>query len=454
MGLMAPALYAQEPAPLATPAPPQVAVLRWDGEDAQRGLSSVIEADLRRGGRVQTLPAAAQFEDSKDPQRLDLQRWRDLGVQHLLLGSVFRGRQGGLVLRYFLIDTSSGARELAYDMPEVGPRQLRAVTHEVADMVFESLTGLLGESNSKLAYVSATGKGSDHRYELYICDADGFDPRLVARSRDPIFSISWSPDRNTLAYASQDRDERALYIQTISTGQIRKLVGKPWLPNALAWSPDGRTIAASCSYEGDPELCLIDVHTAAVRRLTESKGIDTEPRWSADSSRLVFTSDRDGSPAAYSLALSEHQAAEPAQRLTPAGVWATSPALTPDQKWLIYTGREAQRPRIATLHLADGVSSWLGTEASSSMPRVSQTGRRVAYVRNDQGQASIAFLELQTGQTEVTPLKADYIVDLAWSPLHIIDWSHAAPPVPPQDPSKAAVVDGPSVRAEHRGSAR
>src|SRR3546814_15919287 len=64
----------------------------------------------------------------------------------------------------------------------------------------------------------ATGIGPNTQYALMVADADGFNPQVVVRSREPLLSPAWSPDGRRLAYVSFEHGNSAIYIQEIRTG--------------------------------------------------------------------------------------------------------------------------------------------------------------------------------------------------------------------------------------------
>jgi TolB protein len=138
-----------------------------------------------------------------------------------------------------------------------------------------------------------------------VADSDGYNPQVVARSRESLLSPSWSPDGRKIAYVSFESGNSQVYIQDITTGS-RQLVAahKRGINGAPAWSPDGSRLAVALSYVGNPELFVINLATRAETRLTNSLSIDTEPTWSADGQSLYFTSDRSGRPQIYQMSAS------------------------------------------------------------------------------------------------------------------------------------------------------
>jgi hypothetical protein len=88
-----------------------------------------------------------------------------------------------------------------------------------------------------------------------------FSSVLVTTSRDKI-DWQWSPDGKFLAYLSEppERENPALFIRAVDTGQTRELQPKPLLLKWLMpWSPDGRTLSVKAVgnfRSGTPEGAL------------------------------------------------------------------------------------------------------------------------------------------------------------------------------------------------------
>ena len=82
---------------------------------------------------------------------------------------------GGYRIEYELFDTARPTERLLGQVFARAPaQQLRDVAHQIADAVYQKVTGIRGAFYTRIAYVSARGLGKGARYSLMVADSDGF----------------------------------------------------------------------------------------------------------------------------------------------------------------------------------------------------------------------------------------------------------------------------------------
>ena len=179
--------------------------------------------------------------------------------------------------------------------------KLRKVAHQISDIVYSKLIGKPGAFDTRISYVTVQGGVGNRKFLLQIADADGFDPKTILSSKEPILSPAWSPDGDMLAYVSFEKKRSIIYVQNIWSGERRMISKHPGLNSAPSWSPDGRSLALTLSKDGNPDIFIYTLNTRNLRRLTRHTAIDTEPSWSPDGRMIVFSSGRAGAPQVYQI---------------------------------------------------------------------------------------------------------------------------------------------------------
>ncbi|HEX7972511.1 MAG TPA: Tol-Pal system beta propeller repeat protein TolB, partial [Thiobacillus sp.] len=307
------------------------------------------------------------------------------GADAMVVGQVAALPNGRIEVRFRLLDVIKQT-QLAGFSYQITPGQWRATGHQIADIVYEKLTGIPGAFGSRIAYVQKQGK----RYELRVADADGQNPRMVVRSGEPVISPRFSPDRTRLAYVSFEDKKPVVYVQSLQDGSRRKVAAFKGSNSAPAWAPEGRRLAVVLTRDGASQIYLINVDGSGLSRLTQGGDINTEPVFSPDGQTVYFTSDRGGSPQIYRVAAS---GGDP-KRVTFSGSYNVSPAISPDGRFLAYISREDGRFSVALQELATGQTRVLTDTARDESPSFAPNGQAVLYATVQGGRGILGTVSL------------------------------------------------------------
>jgi len=264
-------------------------------------IADVMRNDFNRSGKFRALAKSEIVESPSKGADIRFATWRLLKQDYITVGRISDAGNGLVKVDYELWDVNKQQNLLAQSFTApVG--DLRGVAHQIADQIYEKITGVRGAFWTRIAYVTAVGLGNNTTYSLIVADSDGYNPQVVARSRESLLSPAWSPDGRKIAYVSFESGNSNIYVQDITTGS-RQLVEAhaKGINGAPAWSPDGTKLAVSLSYVGNPEIFVLDLATHKETRLTNNLAIDTEPDWSPDGQSIYFTSDRSGRPQIYKM---------------------------------------------------------------------------------------------------------------------------------------------------------
>src|SRR5262245_5902393 len=230
----------------------------WQGSGAPAfDVAGVVGADLASTGRFAPLPTRDMVSRPTQAQQVNFQDWRLLEVSYLVIGTLAETTPDNFAATFQLFDVVQGQSLTAFRL-EAARADLRRVSHRVADMVFEKLTGFPGAFSTQIAYVSESRQPDGSKiFRLIVSDQDGENASKVAESSQPLLSPSWSPDARRLAYVSFEGGVSGVYIQTLRTGTRERVSARAGVNSAPTFSPDGRMLALVLSRDTGN----LDIHT-------------------------------------------------------------------------------------------------------------------------------------------------------------------------------------------------
>lgn len=391
--------------------PIAVIPFQWIGTNrlAEADISGIVSSDLARSGKFSPVAEKDLLAKPQRPEDIHFKTWRVAGVDHLVLGSVQMVSQGRFKVEFRLFNVYRGEQVLGYSFNATSAT-LRTTAHQISDLIFEKLTGLPGAFNSRIAYVTSSGKPL--QYRLQVADTDGYNPQTLLTSKEPIMSPVWSPDGSRLAYVSFESGTSAIFIHDIKTGTRDEIASFEGVNSAPAWAPDGSKIAMTLSKEGNPDIYVFALGNKSLRRLTRHWAIDTEPAWMPDSRSLVFTSSRSGKPQLYELAL--EQGARP-QRLTFEGNYNASASVSPDGKVIAFVHGANNSYKIAVLYKDTRAMQVLTDGPLDESPDFAPNGAMILYASQDRGKAVLAAVSTDGRQKQRLALSDGEVREPSWA---------------------------------------
>ena len=398
------------------PVPIAIVPFGWQGSGgaAPFDLAAVITADLGNSGRFAPLPTSDMVSRPTEPSQVNFQNWRLLETDVLLIGRIVEDGVDRYTIVFQLFDVLRGEQLLAFRVARAGA-ELRETAHQIANMVFEEVTGIPGVFDTRIAYVTETGEGDAREYRLIVADADGENARIIAESPQPLMSPAWSPDGRRVAYVSFEGNQSAIYLQTLRTGNREVVSRRAGVNGAPVFSPDGRQLALTLSLDGNLDLYTLDLATQVLRRITENPAIDTEAVWSADGRSLFFVSDRAGGPQIYRT---EAVPGSRAERLTFEGRYNTRPRLSPDGRQLALIHRDASNnDRIATFDIDTGLLQVLTDGRLDESPSYAPNGAVIIYATRAGRQGVLASVSTDGRVRQQIAAAAGEVREPVWSPF-------------------------------------
>jgi TolB protein len=384
-----------------------------EGFAAPEDISAIIESDLASSGRFAPLEKRDLVSRPHEGQEVNFADWRLLRADGLLIGKVSSQDGQTYQVQFQLYDVYKSEQLLGkrYTIPASG---LRNLGHQIADLVYEALTGEKGVFATRIAFVTEiTNADGSKRFVLQVSDADGANPRTVLQSTQPILSPNWAPDGDRLTYVSFENGNAEVFVQELRTGRRNAVASFRGLNSAPAWSPDGTQLALTLSKNGNPEIYVLTLATGKLARVTHnSQAIDTEPVWLPNGREIIFTSDRGGRPQIYKVDADGGRA----ERLTYEGNYNASPDISPDGRLMAMVHAENGKFRIAVQDLKTGTVQVLTDSRSDESPTFAPNGRMILYATEQGGKGVLASVSVDGRIKQRLGESGSDVREPAWSP--------------------------------------
>jgi len=361
-------------------AAPPLLVLPGTSPELVGDFQRTLDADLEVAAPIAVLDPRLYSLVEDDPRSSVLhQRWRSIGAQFLLTGSIVRAG-GQLVIEARLVDLVSGEFAFAKRY-RAGLSTGQVVAHTLANDLVQVFTGRPGPFLSRIAFISDRTGDS----ELWLMDWDGSNPTQLTKHGSIAVGPVWASNGGQLAFTSFLRGGPALFLLTPQEGYLRLLWDKGGVNSSPSFSPDDRRIVFASSQEGNVDLWVIPVEGGDATRITTARAIDTQPAWAPNGRQVAFTSTRSGSPQIHLM----NADGANVRRLTFEGEFHDEPTWSQDGTRIACTTKVGGRFQLATIDAVDGRRMVISAPGNNESPCFSPDGSMLAFVSDRDGAPQI-----------------------------------------------------------------
>ncbi|AFZ83195.1 TolB protein [Candidatus Kinetoplastibacterium blastocrithidii TCC012E] len=289
--------------------------------------------------------------------------------------------------------------------------EISNIAHLISDRIFRKITGEKGIFSTKIASVLY----KMGIFELVISDYNYKNHQVALRSKEPIISLSWSPEGSRIAYSSFETGKPVIYIHNIATGE-RKVISDDYsgASSSPAWSPDGLKIAATMTKNRLPQIYIVDLNSKNIDPFISSYSSDTEPVFTKDGKHIIFNSDRSGT---YQIYKSDINASK-TNRITFNGEYNSSPKISSDSSKLLYIKKKDNKFQIACLNMLSNTETILTNGDNDCSPCFSPNNNEIIYISNKNDCRTIETISLIDGSNNKIYNDADSsIIEISWGPF-------------------------------------
>ncbi len=383
-------------------------MVETDTEQSEKSqnLYNVVKGDLTSSQSFKALnPLSFIADTASTMKQIDYADWRIIGAD--LVATCYLTQAGERWQAEVKIYDPFRSKQLATTTLHRNLDELRVLSHQVSDFIYQTVIGVHGHFNSHILYVKKRGDKSD----LIYMDQDGANRQPVGKNFTLLLSPDWAPDGRFVALNTYVGNRPRLETFDMATGKRDAFGSFKGLNSTPEYSPDGRFIAAALSFTGNTEIHIYDLKKKTWRQFTHHPGIDTTPTWSPDGKWIAFTSNRNGSPQIYRKRVSGGKA----ERVSLKASYNTSPVWAPHGDRIAFITLKRWEYALATVHIDGTGLRYLATGQRIESPNWSPNGQMLLYSAENSGIRRIYRIPAWGGKAE--PITAGNIdaSDPAWS---------------------------------------
>ncbi len=383
------------------------------GNDYGDKVRQVLAADLDRSGLFKILPDNSYIETLNSiDQQPKFVNWQAIKAQALVQSQIVELPGEKIRVDFRLWDVASEQQLIGKSFTTT-KNNWRRIAHVVADAIYERLTGDKGYFNTRVVYVSETGRATRRIKRLAMMDQDGENHKFLTDGRNLVLTPRFSPNMQKITYLEFVGNNPRVYMLDLDTNRRQVLGNFPGMTFAPVFSPDSSKVLLSYANHGSTNIYEMDIKTRKTRQITYGSAISTSPSYSPDGSKIVFNSDRGGNQQLYVM----NADGSDVERISfGKGRYAT-PVWSPRGDYIAFTKMVNGAFYIGVMY-PDGTGERILADGYLvEGPTWSPNGRVLMYFRQDRGSPVRLYSIDLTGYNErriVTPAEAS---DPAWSPL-------------------------------------
>jgi TolB protein len=243
--------------------------------------------------------------------------------------------------------------------------------------------------------------------EIWIADYTLTFSSIVVRGGLNLFPKWANQSQNAFYYTSYNNLLPTLYRIDMRTGNKKKIVSSPGMLVCSDVSKDGKKLLLTMAPKGQPDIYQYTIGKG-LKRLTKFGGIDVNAKYAGDESQIVFVSNRMGKPNIYLKSIGY----DSVSKIPQYGNYNSSCDVF--DKYIVYSVKEGRNVNIYLGSIYDLYVRPLTSNGINILPRFSNDGRVILYIKKHRGKNSIGYMNLATNTNMLYPMINGRIQSIDW----------------------------------------
>ncbi len=216
-------------------------------------------------------------------------------------------------------------------------------------------------------------------------------------------SVACAPSYSgQIVFVSEQDSDPEIFLLDPDAGTVSQLTSNAHQDKAPKWSPDGERIIYLSDERGTFQVFQLDLKDQTVIQMTNSSGVGPNILWSPDGQRFMFTSHGGGNTEMFWTTIDGANLA----RATNNGLNERLGDWSADGRWVVFYVEDQPDKRGLWLRNPDGVNLVRLTNGLDTDPVWSPDGKRIAFVREHEGNSDIYLAKRGDGNTWLDPVEA------------------------------------------------
>lgn len=225
----------------------------------------------------------------------------------------------------------------------------------------------------------------------------------------------WADKKQTSIFFTKYLDRRPTILKfDLKTKRFENILSSQGMAIVSDVSNDYQKILVSMSPISQADVFLYELSSKKLMRLTKNRGIDVGANFVESKKKIVFVSDRLGYPNIFSMNLDGSGVEQAVFH------GRNNSSVTSNGEYIVYSSREAKNEfgssifNLYAIKLDGSSIRRLTINGANQMPRFSQDGENVMFLKNTDSQSALGIVRLRYNKTFLFPISKVKIQSFDW----------------------------------------